>query len=130
MGTEHFAATKVVQAGYSPPPGFAQRNGEGTQKAQFRAQDAQKRRAKDVFLCFLWLLCASCVPFPSRCAKPGRRGGSRPNIQQDRGSAAALSPDGEGSIAYLLSGWNVTVYAGPPISLIVVPSAVYSAITP
>src|SRR5437762_927752 len=61
------------RARYSPPPrppGFAQRNGEGTQKAQFRAQDAQKRRAKDVLLCFLWLLCASCVPFPSRCAKP------------------------------------------------------------
>src|SRR5207253_2091041 len=55
------------------PGGFAQRNGNGTQKAQIRAQKAQKIRSMRSFLCFLCPLCASCVPFlfPLGKALPG-----------------------------------------------------------
>src|SRR5438552_2169865 len=49
-----------------PRRGFAQRNGNGTQKAEIGRQKAQKMRSMRSFSCFLCpLLCLLCsVPFP------------------------------------------------------------------
>src|SRR3989442_10986584 len=64
----------------------SQRNGSRTQKAQVRAQEAQKCR----FGIYSCAFCASCVPFPFHWAKP--------QLGQP-GRRHQLSIDGKGSVS-------------------------------
>src|ERR1700693_1499215 len=68
---------RIVQVFYSPPFGFAQQIGNGSQKAQGPTQKAQRIVTRPLFLCFLCsVFCLLCT-FPDPLCKAERRGIAR-----------------------------------------------------
>src|SRR5207244_8132456 len=72
--------------------GFAQQNGNGTQEAQSGYKKHKKDLILRIFCAFCALICAFCVPFPFRWAKPRRTGKRTANTTTQRRACASVNP--------------------------------------
>src|SRR2546425_10749589 len=61
---------KLLGRDSTPPHGFAQRDGNGTQEAHRSHKKHKKTSFALLFCASCALNCAFCVPSPFRCAKP------------------------------------------------------------